>query len=303
MKREHKTGILVVDDEPTNVQALGNLLKDDYRIQVATDGEKALNLAQKEPQPDLILLDVQMPKLDGYEVCRRLKENPNTKTIPVIFVTARDSVTDEEKGLSLGAVDYISKPFYPKLVRARVGIHMSLKEKTALLEEIAMYDGLTNIHNRRFFDERLEDEYLRAKRNATPLSLIMLDIDHFKHFNDNYGHGEGDKCLRKVADALKHVLERPADLLARYGGEEFVVILPETDAKGAEIMAQRICLTVEDLGIPHEYSSVADVVTISLGVASTPFKGSPVSKTDLLKYADDALYKSKRNGRNRVSIA
>lgn len=303
MAQVNKARILIVDDEPANVQVLGNLLNNDYRIQVATNGPKALSLAQKELRPDLILLDVQMPELDGYEVCRRLKENHNTKTIPVIFVTARDTAGDEEKGLSLGAVDYISKPFHPKLVRARVAIHMSLKKKTDLLEEIAMYDGLTSIPNRRFFDERLEDEYLRAKRNGLPLGIIMMDIDHFKHFNDNYGHGEGDECLRKVARTISYVLARPADMVARYGGEEFVILLPETDSRGAGIVAEAVRAAVESLGIPHEYSPVADVVTISLGVSNSESQDPSANKTFLLKRADDALYQSKKNGRNRVTIA
>ncbi|MGM0416476.1 MAG: diguanylate cyclase [Thermodesulfobacteriota bacterium] len=303
MEQGNKARILVIDDEPTNVQVLGNLLKNDYRIQVATNGDKGLTLAQKEPRPDLILLDVQMPELDGYEVCRLLKENPNTKTIPVIFVTARDTAGDEEKGLSLGAVDYISKPFHPKLVRARVAIHMSLKKKTDLLEEIAMYDGLTSIPNRRSFDERLKEESLRSRRNGKPLAIIMMDIDHFKNFNDNYGHGEGDECLRKVAREISHTLARPADMVARYGGEEFVVLLPETDCAGAKKVAEEVRSAVEALKIPHEYSSVADVVTISLGVASSEFRDPTTSKENLLKRADDALYQSKENGRNRVTTA
>lgn len=313
---EHETQtVLIVDDEPTNVQALAGLLKDEFRIIVANNGEKALSLAGGEHQPDLILLDIQMPDLDGYEVCRRLKEDPRTSEIPIIFVTARDAASDEEKGFLLGAVDYISRPFYPAIVRARVRTHLNLKRKTDLLEEISMRDGLTGSPNRRYFDELFEKERLRAQREKQVLSVIMMDIDRFKDFNDNYGHGSGDDALRKVAKALSEGVERPGDVVARYGGEEFVALLPRTDATGAAALAERFRASVEALAVPHEYSSAASVVTLSLGVATACGEDRESSEAEvesgddglsgdtLLKRADEALYAAKREGRNRYSVA
>jgi len=291
--------VLIVDDEPTNVQALAKLLKSDYRIQVANNGEKALAIAQGSEQPDLILLDIQMDGLDGYEVCRQLKEDPATSTIPVIFVTGQDTVSDEEKGFKLGAVDYISKPFYPTIVRARVGTHMSLKIKTDLLEQISMLDGLTGIPNRRYFDEQFQKEGARALREQLPFSLIMMDIDHFKGYNDNYGHGAGDDCLQKVARTLTSTLSRPMDMIARYGGEEFVALLPGTDSAGAAKVAEDLRNAVESLAVTHEYSSVANVVTLSLGVATMNSDADQKMLSELLKRADVALYQAKEGGRNR----
>lgn len=315
---EHKIQtVLIVDDEPTNVQTLAGLLKEEFRIQVATSGEKALSLAAGEHQPDLILLDILMPHMDGYEVCRRLKEEPRTSEIPVVFVTARDATSDEEKGFLLGAVDYISRPFSPAIVRARVRTHLSLKRKTDLLEQISMRDALTGIPNRRYFDGLFERERLRALREKQLLSVIMMDIDRFKDFNDNYGHGSGDEALRKVARVLGEGVDRPADVVARYGGEEFVALLPRTHAEGAEELAERFRASVEALALPHEYSSVAPVVTLSLGVATASGEegalsgaGSdvesavrPLSGDALLKRADSALYTAKREGRNRYRVA
>lgn len=300
---EQKQTILVVDDESANIQALGNLLKDEYRIRVANSGEKALSLVQDgdQPPPDLILLDIQMPGIDGYEVCRRLKAEPRTSGIAIIFVTARDSANDEEFGLNLGAVDYIAKPFNQAIVRARVNTHMNLKRKTDLLEQYALLDGLTGIANRRHFDDVFEKETRRCLREDQPLSVIMMDIDHFKGFNDHYGHGAGDQCLQRVARALGGALARPADSLYRYGGEEFIALLPGTDADGAHEVAERLRATVEALAITHEYSSAAAVVTLSLGTATQPPQGgSEIDREALLKRADEALYAAKVAGRNRV---
>lgn len=296
--------ILIVDDESTNVQALGNLLKDEYRIRVAKNGEKALAVARDtgQPQPDLILLDIQMPGLDGYEVCRRLKQSADTSEIAIIFVTALDATSDEEQGLTLGAVDYITKPFSPAIVRARVNTHLQLKRKTDLLEQYAMLDGLTGIPNRRFFDEQLDSGIRQSLREGHFLSVIMMDVDHFKPFNDNYGHGAGDQCLRGISAALSVAVKRPTDRVCRFGGEEFVALLPNTDAAGAVNLAEKMRACVEELGIRHAYSSVAPVVTISLGTATFDPNsgGDPFS---LLERADKALYEAKKAGRNRVSWA
>jgi len=290
--------ILIVDDMPANIRVLADTLKSDYRVRVATSGTKALEIAASEPPPDLILLDVMMPEMDGYEVCRRLKGDPRTSHIPVIFVTAKDEAEEEALGLGLGAVDYITKPFHLPIVRARVRTHVNLKRKTDLLESLALLDGLTHIPNRRYFDVALQREWARAAREGTPLAVVMVDVDHFKSYNDHYGHGQGDECLRRVANALRARLQRPADVAARYGGEEFVLLLPDTDTEGALVLAESCRAAVNDLRILHAYSDGADHVTISLGVAAT--HPPDESANLLLARADEALYRAKSEGRNRV---
>lgn len=298
-KTDNRPLILIVDDMPTNIQVLAEALRNVYRVRVAGSGQAALDIIAKLGAPDLILLDVMMPDMDGYEVCRRLKENPATQNIPVLFVTAKSEVLDEEHGFCLGAVDYISKPFHLPIVMARVRTHISLKVKTDLLEAKVMLDGLTNIPNRRRFDEVLESEWKRAQRTGTLLSLVMLDVDFFKRYNDNYGHGPGDECLKKVASALVDAVDRPSDLVARYGGEEFVALLPETEAQGAGYIAERMRSAVEQLQLPHQYSEVSNVVTVSVGsVCVRPCSGT--SQLELLRLADEKLYEAKESGRNQV---
>ncbi|MDY0135575.1 MAG: response regulator [Thiomicrospira sp.] len=297
----HKPTLLIVDDEPTNAKVLANGLKDDYKILLANAGEKAIKIANSEMPPDLILLDIVMPNIDGYQVCQQLKNNPQTSNIPIIFVSALDDNADEERGLNLGAVDYISKPFHLPIVKSRVRNHIALKIKTDLLEQMSHMDGLTHIANRRQFDETLARETQRLARNGQPLGVIMLDIDFFKPFNDHYGHGQGDLCLQKVAQALQAVIKRPGDLLARYGGEEFVVLLPETDAQGTRRIAESLRHAVAELTLPHAYSQVAEHVTISVG-AVAGLVGDLAHSQQLLQLADEALYEAKQQGRNQVRL-
>lgn len=290
--------ILIVDDMPINIQILARALQSTCQIKIATDGAKALEIARSEQRPDLILLDIEMPQMDGYKIIKKLKSNPQTSNIPVIFITIRDDAEDESKGLNMGAVDYITKPFRLPVVRARIKTQLALKRKTDILEEMVSLDGLTNIPNRRRFDEIAKKEWKRAARNGSPLSLAMIDIDWFKNFNDCYGHASGDDCLKAVADKLKNTLERPADSVARYGGEEFAAVLPKTDAHGVKIIAEKIRSDIESLGIPHSASKICNCVTVSVG-AATMLAQKNGSVATLIEAADRMLYEAKEGGRNQ----
>ncbi len=291
--------VLIVDDNPVNIQILAGALRANHRVRVANSGLKTLEVAVSDDPPDIILLDIMMPEMDGYEVCRRLKNNPKTMDIPIIFVTAKAESDDEAFGLNLGAVDYISKPYSLPVVKARVRAHLQLKQRTDMLAELAMLDGLTGIANRRNFDLALEREWGRSVRKISDIALIMLDIDFFKAYNDHYGHGAGDECLRLTAQALEACVHRPTDLVARYGGEEFCVLLPETDAAGTGKMAEALRRSVKKLALPHAFSTVADHVTISAGYASV-IATPDSSPTLLLQNVDSALYIAKKRGRNRA---
>lgn len=294
-----KPKILIVDDAPENIRILMENLKEEYAIVPATDGEKAIKMLQAHSLPDLILLDIMMPGADGHEICRRLKSDEITKDIPIVFITAKDSQEDEVKGLTLGAVDYITKPFCMPIVKARVNTHIELKKHRDRLKDLSDLDGLTGIPNRRRFDEYMNLQWQYAQRSGSLLSLIMIDIDHFKAFNDFYGHGKGDECLKKVAKTLVDTAKRPTDLVARYGGEEFACLLPVTDVDGATKIAEEMRANIMSLAIPHEQSPAAECVTISLGAASIQpsLHSAPAV---LLNRADQALYEAKRSNRNCV---
>ena len=290
--------VLIVDDSPSNLAILTESLRAEFDVRIATSGPEALRLVAEIP-PDLILLDILMPGMDGYEVCRLLKSSASTSNIPVIFLTAKGDVADETLGLAIGAVDYIVKPVSVPIVQARVRTHVELKRRGDLLETLSMRDGLTGIANRRHFDDYLTRAWRQALRNGTPLSLVMADIDHFKAYNDTYGHMAGDECLRAVAGTLAEALKRPGDLVARYGGEEFVIVLEDTTQTGAAHLAESMRQAVEALGLEHRDSSVSSVVTVTLGTATTlPRPGQ--SPDDLLSLADHKLYEAKLAGRNRV---
>lgn len=299
-EKEEKTvkqTILIVDDSPVNLQMLGQLLKDEWHVKVANNGKTALNIAASDDPPDLILLDVMMPEIDGYTICRILKASPETRDIPIIFVTAMNQEDDEARGLAMGAIDYIIKPYSAAIVKARVRNHLELKLYRDLLKNASLMDGLTGIANRRRFDETIETEWKRAFRDGHPLGLLMVDIDFFKNYNDTYGHQAGDECLRQVALTLAKNLKRPGDLAARYGGEEFACLLPDVGVEGSEKIAQRLRLAVKSLQIPHKASAAAKIVTVSVGAASM----MPARETGwetLVARADEALYQAKNQGRN-----
>ncbi len=299
MEEMRRQRILIVDDAPENIRVLAQALKGEYKITFSTDGQHALQTAMSDEPPDLILLDIMMPEMDGYEVCRRLKSDFRTKNIPVIFITAMNQEEDETKGLEIGAVDYITKPFSMAIVKARVRTHLELKRHRDMLENLSSLDGLTGIPNRRRFDEMLDTEWRHCLRENVFLSLIMMDIDYFKNFNDNQGHQAGDDCLKKVAITLASSVRRPMDFVARYGGEEFVAILPKTDADGILVVAENIRRNIESLQIPHSHSPASAYVTVSLGGAAV-IPTMQMSSDILVKAADDALFQAKREGRNCI---
>ncbi|MDP3267173.1 MAG: diguanylate cyclase [Sulfuricurvum sp.] len=288
-----KAVILIVDDVPTNVQALALLLKEEYVIKVATSGVRALELAGQDPMPDLILLDVQMPDMNGFDVLKLLKENSDTAQIPIIFVTGKDTVEDEEYGLELGAVDYIAKPIRPSIVKARVKTHITLKQQHDQLVGMATHDQLTGLYNRHYLSDTLSKRVAHAKRHGEALSVIIVDIDHFKNVNDTFGHLTGDIILKAVANVMQDSA-RKEDVAARFGGEEFIMVLDNCTADDALVKAENLRSKIQLL-YPEDIA-----VTASFGVVQ--LEKDMQRCEDLLKNADMALYMAKEEGRNRVIL-
>jgi len=295
-----KEKVLVIDDSLLNIMHINNILKDDYEVYFGTDGNLGLKKAV-EIIPDIILLDVLMPDMDGYEVINELKNNSLTKDIPVIFLTALDTVEQEVKGLEAGAVDYVTKPIVGPLLKARLKIHLELKKQRDYLQNLTMIDGLTGIANKKRLNEYIDKWYRISFRKKTYLSIFMIDIDHFKLFNDTYGHIAGDDCLKKIASEIKNSLKRPYDLAARFGGEEFTCVIPEANYQDAIQIAKRIKKNIDLLKIEHKSSPVLPYVTVSIGgITTVPKDTDGYSK--ILEKADEALYEAKKNGRNQIVI-
>ena len=289
--------ILVVDDAMENIQILHAALQDEHEVLFAMDGPRALEIARKQ-RPDLILLDAVMPGMDGYAVCRELFASPETADIPVIFVTALKSPEDETRALGAGAADFISKPVNAAVVRARVRTQLTVKRQRDALRALILLDPLTGVANRRAFDERLGMEWRRCGRAQLPVSLLMVDIDHFKLYNDHYGHPAGDATLVQVARAMRRAAGRSQDLVARYGGEEFAILLPQLEEQGATGVARRLMHELEMLDIPHAASPTSQRLTVSIGIAAM-VPGEHSQPGDLVQVADALLYQAKADGRNR----
>jgi len=415
MNEENKYSILIIDDDPNNIAAFTDILKDDYNLFAVTLSKNALEVAEAEI-PDLILLDILMPDLDGYDVLAALKNSEVTRNIPVVFVTGLDGYDAEEKGLELGAADYISKPFHPAIIKLRLKNQIKLSERDLMerhywiienspsiivsinpdggiddinpaasestgysrndffnkglgaifseeniadiknkhipavmsgekiqfetgiylkdgkfgvfivsifktgkasitfvlrdvtkmrrleIENRKLYiDGLTDIYNRRYFNEAIERKMMTLSRAGSTMTLMMIDIDFFKKYNDTYGHSLGDDCLRIIAGTLSRNLPRADDFIARYGGEEFVIVLPSTDEDGAHLVAERMLSSIRGCVIPHDTSEAANYVTVSIGVATGMVKHTHIAG-DFVDRADKMLYKSKHNGRNQYNL-
>ena len=329
--------ILIVDDTPNNLRLLSKMLAErGHAVRKALNGRRAIASAQADP-PDLILLDIKMPDMNGYQICQNLKTDETTREIPVIFISALGEALDKVKAFNVGGADYITKPFqieevlariknqltirhqYQQIIeqneilqqeiRNRASAELALQKANQKLQRLAALDELTQVSNRRRFNEYLAQEWLRLAREGNSnsdaiqatLSLLMCDVDHFKLYNDTYGHQLGDNCLQQVASAISRAVKRPADLVSRYGGEEFAVILPNTPATGAVQVAEAIQLEIQQLQIPHASSPVSEYVTLSIGITGMvpTQEGSP---STLVMAADAALYEAKAQGRNRAVL-
>jgi diguanylate cyclase (GGDEF)-like protein len=300
-----------VDDIPANTQLFKNHLSSaGYEVIMAANGEQALNIV-RDQKPDLILLDVMMPKMDGFQVCKILKSNDMTFYLPIIMVTALNEVEDKVKGIEAGADDFITKPLNKMELLARVksllrikSLQDQLQEKIKQLEiakerlsELAVTDGLTGMYNYRFFKEYLYREIRRASRFHLFISLVMLDIDYFKNYNDAHGHLAGDEILKTLAQLMVANV-RSIDVAARYGGEEFVLVLPETNKNAARVVAEKIKELVAQHPFPLASSQPDEQITVSMGIATYPENGSTVE--EMIHCADRRLYRAKTGGRNRV---
>jgi len=319
----HSTNILIVDDTKANLISLEAILEgEDLNVMTVSNGNDALKILLKG-KIDIILLDVQMPGMNGFEVAELMRANNKTKNIPIIFITAINK--EEEyifKGYELGAVDYLYKPISNEILKSKVKVFIKLNEQAKIIEEktkaleekivqleltekklnrLIRIDELTGVYNRRAFEEIFDLEWARTIRSNGSFSALMIDIDNFKVFNDTYGHLKGDNCLKNIAKIIERTLKRITDKVARLGGEEFVVLLPETDSKGAELIAEEIRKNIEDLKIVNEGVETYEFVTVSIGISSIiPTKF--IDKNEFIDQADKALYTAKKNGRNMVYL-
>lgn len=309
--------ILLVDDDPSIVQAMSRALSGVGRVRFATSGALAMRL-MGQATPDLILLDAEMADMSGFELCAQLKSEAALAEIPVIFVTSHSEPAFEIGGFMAGASDFIAKPVDPRLLRLRVQAQLRTKAMADELRRVCSTDALTGLGNRRSFDAALQQEWRRSWRAGEPLSLAMVDIDHFKRFNDAHGHPAGDECLRLVGQALASACQRGGDAAFRYGGEEFALLLPNTRTAGAEHMGWRLLRAVDALALEHRGSPLGQRVSVSVGITSYD-EGCPLWRepapgeagagalapeaswfADMLATCDRALYLAKRRGRGQA---
>jgi diguanylate cyclase (GGDEF)-like protein len=289
--------ILVVDDDKILTKLVRTRLEaENYRVFVASNGEEALHVLEKK-KPDLVLLDIMMPGIDGFETCERIRSQPAYRHLPVIMLTAKDHPSEKVKGLDIGADDYITKPYESDELLARIRAGLRARKEYDRMTKMVELDALTCLYNRRSFDQRLEEEFSRAERYNRELSLIMLDIDHFKTVNDTYGHQVGDIVLKQVADLIQKNV-RKSDIPYRYGGEEFVILAPETDVAGVKTCAERIRASCERYRFGKGKKPI--LITISEGFSCYQLD-SASSPEDLLHKADSALYQAKAAGGNCIA--
>ncbi|MDA3800360.1 MAG: diguanylate cyclase [Kiritimatiellae bacterium] len=297
MTNEPPPLILITDDNPNNIKVAGSTISTmNYKIAVAQNGEDTIEFAKKK-LPELIILDIMMSGMDGLETCRRLKSDPTTADIPVIFLTAKNDNDTIKAGFDAGAVDYITKPFNSQELLARVKVHAELQQYKKALQRLASLDELTGLDNRRFFFKKAEMELMRVQRYKRSLSVMIYDLDNFKKINDTYGHPFGDKVLKKVAEITKETF-REVDMFGRLGGEEFAVMVPETNLQGAITAAERFRQAIANMEVETDDGKKVPV-SISIGLSMYPSNGCDL--TTLIKGADVALYQAKKNGKNQLS--
>ncbi|MDZ8035814.1 PleD family two-component system response regulator [Nostoc sp. DedSLP04] len=303
--QESQSLVLIVDDEPFIRMILRHFLeREGYQIVEAQNGIEAINLFNRL-HPDIVLLDAIMPDMDGFECCTQLELLDCNKYTPVLMITGLEDQESVDRAFAVGAMDFVTKPIHWPVLRQRVKrliqqsqLQQKLEAVNLELQRLVTIDGLTQVANRRRFEEYFSQEWQRLKREQRPLSLILCDVDFFKLYNDTYGHRVGDRCLQKIAQAIKDIIKRPGDLVARYGGEEFAVILPNTDTEGATHVADQICRAVQTLAIPHQKSQVSSHVTISVGF-TTEIPQPDSDLEEMITAADRALYQAKAAGRDR----
>ncbi|MFW5451815.1 MAG: diguanylate cyclase [Methylophagaceae bacterium] len=306
--------VLIAEDSRSNQMLIRAYVEEAGHQVVAVDNGLQAIEAFENDRPDLVLLDVTMPVKDGIEAARDIRKitDADHDWVPIIFLSGMSDSKDIARGIDAGGDDYLTKPIDAVVLNAKLRAMHRISEMRAELDAanrelkmIAIKDGLTGLANRRYFDEAMGKEFKRSMRTKTVLSLILCDIDYFKLYNDNYGHQGGDDCLKTLAKIMQSIIKRPGDVLARYGGEEFAVVLPETDLEGAKIVAESLRAKLESAAIPHAYSTVANVVTLSLGVSSIqplPEHVPEESIRDLIESADKGLYQAKEQGRNQVIV-
>ncbi|MCC5641944.1 PleD family two-component system response regulator [Nostoc sp. CHAB 5824] len=303
--QESQSLVLIVDDEPFIRLILRHFLeREGYQIAEAQNGIEAIKVF-KQLHPDIVLLDALMPDMDGFECCTQLELLDRSKHTPILMITGLEDQESVDRAFAVGAMDYITKPVHWPVLRQRVKrliqqsqLQQKLEAVNLELQRLVTIDGLTEVANRRRFEEYFNQEWQRMKRDKRPLSLILCDVDFFKLYNDTYGHRVGDRCLQEIAKAIKDIIKRPGDLVARYGGEEFAVILPNTDSEGATYVADKICHVVRTLAIPHKSSQVSPYVTLSAGF-TTEIPQPDSDLEEMISAADRALYQAKAAGRDR----
>ncbi len=297
--------ILIIDDEAFNRKLLRLFLEPKgYQIVEAQSGAEALSIFEKQ-RPDIVILDIIMPDMDGFECYLQLQSLDCGKCTPVLMLAEIEDEQSVDRAFEMGVIDYLIKPIHLPILRQRIKriieqykLQEKLIAKNLELQRLVIIDELTQVANRRRFEEYLAQEWQRTAREQQPFSLIIWDVDFFKSYNDTYGHLSGDRCLKEIAKTIKNFLKRSTDLVARYGGEEFAAILPNTDVEGTTLVAQTICSAVRTLAIPHRNSLVSNHVTLSAGLATAiPMPGSDFE--EIILAADRSLYQAKAAGRNR----
>ena len=298
--KDRRPHVLIADGKVTDTERLSEALSQYFQISCCANGQQVLNLCQGSTAPDLVLMNEHLPFVDGFNACQQLKNMDKTRNTPVLLMTDQHCEDNEIRALALGAADYLRKSVSAVILTARINTHIKLKRLTETLEIRANYDSLTGLYNRREFEHLLEQEWRRSCRSHSPLSVLFIDVDFFKRYNDTYGHLAGDQCLREIAQSLQQTLSRSGEFVARYGGEEFVALLPQTPSETAFEGAGRVMQRIKELAIPHQKSDVDQCVSLSIGVA-TLVPNLDDSPQELLDAADQQLYQVKHHGRNGVA--